>query len=151
MLTARDYTLLYGEPNEIRPQAHVETPQHRRIEWVDACGGTYAPLGKLPPGMRVGVIGGGPAGMTTAIDSIKAGMQVTLIEAHVTKQHAMPSNTELDELVCHGLEKKVLLKCALVSTQWYETSMLFLFKDIPELKTQRQKLSFRRLILEDYH
>ncbi|KAG0362635.1 hypothetical protein BG005_004752 [Podila minutissima] len=80
---ARDFTPLYGEnrPIEMRPQAHVETPQHRRIEWIDACGGPHAPLGKLPPGLRIGVIGGGPAGVTTAFEAIKAGAQVTLIEA----------------------------------------------------------------------
>ncbi|KAF9542472.1 hypothetical protein EC957_001914 [Mortierella hygrophila] len=78
-----DFTPLYGEnrPIEMRPQAYVETPQHQRIEWVDACGGPHKPLGKLPAGLRVGVIGGGPAGVTTAFEAVKAGAQVTLIEA----------------------------------------------------------------------
>ncbi|KAG0091298.1 hypothetical protein BGZ92_001032 [Podila epicladia] len=61
---ARDYTPLYGEnrPIEMRAQAYVETPQHRQIEWVDAseCG---------------------PAGVRTAFEAIKAGAQVTMIEA----------------------------------------------------------------------
>lgn len=78
-----EFTPLYGEnwPIEMRPQAYVETPQHRRIEWVDACGGPHRPLGKLPASLRVGVIGGGPAGVTTAFEAVKAGAQVTLIEA----------------------------------------------------------------------
>ncbi|KAG0095970.1 hypothetical protein BGZ93_005152 [Podila epicladia] len=75
---ARDYTPLYGEnrPIEMRAQAYVETPQHRQIEWVDACGWLRATLGKLPPGLRCG-----PAGVRTAFEAIKAGAQVTMIEA----------------------------------------------------------------------
>ncbi|KAF9327160.1 hypothetical protein BG006_009494 [Podila minutissima] len=63
----------------------------------------------------------------------------------------MPSNAELNDLVCDRLDRKSLVKCALVNKQWYKTAMPVLFKDIPELQAQRQKESFRRLILEEHH
>lgn len=59
--------------------------------------------------------------------------------------------TELDELVCANLDRKSLLECALVNKTWYASVMPFLFKNIPELKMPRQKESFRRLVLEDFH
>ncbi|KAG0091296.1 hypothetical protein BGZ93_005154 [Podila epicladia] len=63
----------------------------------------------------------------------------------------MTSNTELNDLVCDRLDRRSLVKCALINKQWYKAAMPFLFKDIPDLKTQRQKESFRRLVLEEYH
>lgn len=59
--------------------------------------------------------------------------------------------TELDELVCERLDRKSLAQCAIVNKTWHEGVMPLLFKNIPELKTQRQRQSFRSLVLEDYH
>ncbi|KAG0036982.1 hypothetical protein BGZ82_003344 [Podila clonocystis] len=63
----------------------------------------------------------------------------------------MPNITEVIGLVSARLDRKSLLRCAVVNKQWYEVAMPLLFKVIPKLKTLRQQESFHRLVLEDYY
>ncbi|KAG0352430.1 hypothetical protein BG005_008134 [Podila minutissima] len=62
----------------------------------------------------------------------------------------MSKVTKVVELVCADMDRQNLLKCALVNKQWHKAVMPFIFKDIPELITQRQQDSFRQLVLDDY-
>lgn len=59
--------------------------------------------------------------------------------------------TELVELIHPYLNQQSLVQCALANKLWYAVVMPFLFKHIPELKTPRQKNSFRQLVLQDYN
>ncbi|KAF9385938.1 hypothetical protein CPB97_004287 [Podila verticillata] len=58
--------------------------------------------------------------------------------------------TKLVELLHPYLDRQRLVQCALVNKLYYAAIMPFLFKHIPELKTPRQKDSFRQLVLQDY-
>ncbi|KFH62860.1 hypothetical protein MVEG_11385 [Podila verticillata NRRL 6337] len=57
---------------------------------------------------------------------------------------------KLVELLHPYLDRQRLVQCALVNKLYYAAVMPLLFKHIPELKTPRQKDSFRRLVLQDY-
>jgi tryptophan 2-monooxygenase len=66
---------------KVRPQAWVDTPQIVYSAWNQAAGDIDQPLGTLPPNFSVALVGGGITNVVLAFNLVKAGADVTLIEA----------------------------------------------------------------------
>ncbi|KAF9761427.1 hypothetical protein IL306_003814 [Fusarium sp. DS 682] len=77
---AKRRTSKAGE-QKVRPQAWVDTPQIVYSEWTQAAGGIDEPLGTLPSNFSVALVGGGITNVVLAFNLVKAGADVTMIEA----------------------------------------------------------------------
>ncbi|KAH7208594.1 flavin-containing amine oxidoreductase-domain containing protein [Fusarium oxysporum] len=66
---------------KVRPQAWVDTPQIVYSAWNQAAGDIDQPLGTLSSNFSIALVGGGITNVVLAFNLVKAGADVTLIEA----------------------------------------------------------------------
>ncbi|KAF9204539.1 hypothetical protein BGZ49_005180 [Haplosporangium sp. Z 27] len=59
---------------------------------------------------------------------------------------------ELDAMICGKLSRRDLARCSLVSKQWHQTVIPYLWKDISHINDYsfNKHCSFRQIVLEDY-
>ena len=63
------------------PQGYLDTPNLIYSDWLKKSGGIDQPVGSVPGGTKVAVIGGGIGGMAAAYELQKCGADVTLFES----------------------------------------------------------------------
>ena len=63
------------------PQGYLDTPNLIYSDWLKKSGGIDQPVGSVPSGTKVAVIGGGIGGMAAAYELQKCGADVTLFES----------------------------------------------------------------------
>lgn len=68
-------------PVKARHQAYSESPEFLPIEWINACGGLDAALGKFTKKIRPLIVGAGWAGTRIGLEFAKCGISASIIEA----------------------------------------------------------------------
>ncbi|KAF8986064.1 hypothetical protein BGZ46_009861 [Entomortierella lignicola] len=144
---------------------------------MDSLFGTF-PGGQVDPITKLFTIPNGKVHLLEPITFTIGGSSITwspsqyMITAQQAADYALSSNVhylnigqsqqqnlpiafdipELDAMICGKLSRRDLARCSLVSKQWHQTVIPYLWKDISHINDYsfNKHYSFRQIVLEDY-